>query len=64
MPDRWEDAMNFERLKFVPFVLWIAFFAFGVGATLSNPHREGSGFKGVHTKVASTNANATHAPEK
>ncbi len=44
--------MNFERLKFVPFLLWIAFFAFGVFATLSNPHREGSGFKGVHAAIA------------
>ena len=49
--------MNFDKLKFVPFVLWIAFFAFGVGATLSNPRREGSGFKGIHPRMASaTNA--------
>ena len=50
--------MNFDRLKFIQFVLWIAFFAFGVGATLSNPHREGSGFKGVHPDV--TIASAKH----
>ena len=50
--------MNFDRLKFIPFVLWIAFFAFGVGATLSNPHREGSGFNGVHPDV--TIASAKH----
>jgi hypothetical protein len=53
MPGLLEGAMNFEKLKFVPFVLWIAFFAFGVGATLSNPHRQGSGFKGIHPSVAS-----------
>ena len=44
--------MTFERLRFVPFLLWIVFFAFGVIATLSNPHREGSGFKGLHPNVA------------
>ena len=51
--------MNFDRLTFVPFVLWIAFFAFGVGATLSNPHREGSGFKGVHSSIAAAHTTPT-----
>jgi hypothetical protein len=54
-----EGVVNFERLKFVPFLLWIAFFAFGVGATLSNPHREGSGFKGVHSNIAAATATPT-----
>ena len=48
--------MNFDRLKFVPFVLWLAFVSFGVGATLSNPRREGLGFKGVHTGLATASA--------
>lgn len=52
--------MNFERLKFVPFLLWIALFAFGVGATLGNPHRQGAGFKGVRPDIAA----ATHAPSR
>lgn len=47
--------MTFDRLRFVPFLLWIVFFAFGVVATLNNPHREGSGFKGLHAEVAVAN---------
>ncbi len=52
--------MTFERLKFVPFLLWIVFFAVGVIATLSNPHREGSGFKGLHPNVAMASVTLTH----
>ncbi len=51
--------MNFDRLKVVPFLLWIALFAFGVGATLGNPHRQGAGFKGVHPNLAAATATPT-----
>ncbi len=44
--------MNSGIMKYVPFLFWIAFFAFEVGATLNSPRREGSGFKGVHSHVA------------
>jgi hypothetical protein len=50
--------MNFDRLKYIPFLFWIAFFAIGVGATLSNPRREGSGFKGIRPNIAK--AGETH----
>lgn len=54
--------MDFDNLKFVPFVLWIACFALGIGATLSSPHLEGSGFKGVHQNSLLKGATKTQAP--